>query len=271
MKRRPWFVIYGVVSALTLIIARGANAQAPAPAPAGSKSWIENRAAIEQYLATTDVVKLEEIGVGVTKPWRADFPPGGLVARMAWKPIRPGLYQGYWESYKSEIAAYEIDKILALDMVPPTVEKRIKGDLGAAVLWVSPSKSFKELGGVPKPPPAQAAQFNRDMLRAKMYDNLIANKDPNLGNWLVDQEWNLILIDHTRSLTSTRDMYHELQRVDAGLWEKMTALTEESLTAGLSKWLGKGEIRAILQRRDKMQEIIDKLVAKHGEAAVYVR
>ena len=28
--------------------------------------------------------------------------------------------------------------------------------------------------------------------RAKMFDNLIGNLDPNLGNWLVDPEWNLI-------------------------------------------------------------------------------
>jgi hypothetical protein len=104
-----------------------------------------------------------------------------------------------------------------------------------------------------------------------MYDNLIANRDPNLGNWLVDPEWNIILIDHSRSLTTTRDLYHELQRVDAPLWEKMKALSDERLAPVLGKWLNSGEIRAILQRRDKMQEIVDKLVAKLGEAAVFVR
>ena len=31
---------------------------------------------------------------------------------MAWKTIRPGFHSGYWESYKSEIAAYELDKLL---------------------------------------------------------------------------------------------------------------------------------------------------------------
>ena len=68
---------------------------------------------------------------------------------MAWKAIKPGRKDGYWESYKSEIAAYELDKLLGLGMIPPTVEKRVKGELGAAVMWASPTKSFKELGGVP--------------------------------------------------------------------------------------------------------------------------
>ena len=30
-----------------------------------------------------------------------------------------------------------------------------------------------------------------------MFDNLIGNIDPNLGNWLLDEEWNIILIDHS--------------------------------------------------------------------------
>ena len=43
---------------------------------------------------------------------------------------------------KSEIAAHELDKLLGLNMVPPTVERRYKGDMGAAVMWCSPTKSF---------------------------------------------------------------------------------------------------------------------------------
>lgn len=271
MRRRSWFVSYGVVGALALLIAHGSAAQTPAPASVSSKTWLQNPEAVERYLATADIVELEPIGVGVTNPWRAELAPGGPASRMAWKPVRPGRYQGFWESYTSEIAAYEIDKLLDLDMVPPTVERRVSGDLGAAILWVSPSTSFKELGGLPKAPPAHTVHFNRDILKAKMFHNLIANQDPNLGNWLVDPAWNVILIDHTRALTTSRDLYHELQRVDADLWERMKALDQETLTAALSRWLGRGEIRAILQRRDKMQDIIDELVATHGEANVYVR
>jgi hypothetical protein len=38
------------------------------------------------------------------------------------KAIRPGRQTGYWESYKSEMAAYELDKLLDLQMIPPTVD-----------------------------------------------------------------------------------------------------------------------------------------------------
>jgi hypothetical protein len=250
----------------------GVSARGQAAAEAeNAKTWVGNETAVEEYLKTAKITKIENIGTGVTNPKRAYLEPGGLCESMAWKPIRPGMYQGYWESYKAEIAAYQIDKLLDLHMIPPTVERRIDGDKGAAVMWASPTKSFKELGGLPSAPPQHFASWNRQIVDAKMFDDLIGNRDPNLGNWLVDPAWNLILIDHTRALTNTKDRPHQLTRIDRELWDKMNALTEESLTAAVGEWLGKGEIKAILERRTKMQEDIDKLVKKNGEAAVFIQ
>jgi hypothetical protein len=237
---------------------------------ASSKTWLDRRQALEDYLKIAEVIKMEEIGLGVTKPRRAYLAPGGLVDRMAWKTIRPGIHEGFWESYRSEIVAYELDKLLGLDMIPPTVERRVKGEVGAAIMWISPAKSFKDLGGPPSAPPDKLAAWSRQLIRAKMFDNLICNIDPNLGNWLVDPAWNLILIDHTRSFTTKKDMVHVLTRIDRGLWDRMKALTVESLTSVLGNWIGNREIRAIIERRDRMQGVIDKLVAAKGEAAVFV-
>jgi hypothetical protein len=245
--------------------------QAATETPTSAKTWLDKRQAMEDYLKTADVIKMEEIGVGVTRPRRAYLAPGGLVDRMAWKTITPGLHEGFWESYKSEIAAYELDKLLGLEMIPPTVERRVKGDVGAAIMWVSPTKSFKDLGGPPTPPSLKAAVWNRQLVRAKMFDNLIGNIDPNLGNWLVDPSWNLLLIDHTRSFTTKKDMVHQMTRIDQELWDKMKTLTVESLTPALQKWIGNREIRAIIERRDRMQTVIEKLIATNTEAAVFVR
>jgi hypothetical protein len=261
------------VVALTLAVATNAgyvHAQ-EAAAAASAKTWTDQRQALEEYLKTAEVVKIEDIGVGVTKPRRAYLAPGGLVDRMVWKVIRPGVSQGFWESYKSEIAAYELDKFLELNMIPPTVERHFKGDTGAAVMWAAPTKSFKEMGGPPAAPPQKAASWNRQIVRAKMFDNLIANIDPNLGNWLVDPAWNLILIDHTRSFTTKKDMVHEMGSIDRDLWDRLKGLTVESLTPVLGKWMGNREIKAIIERRDRMQGVIDKMIASKGEAAVFLQ
>jgi len=240
---------------------------AQAPEATSAKTWIQDAQAIEDYIKSAKVVSMKELSVGVTKPKRAELTPGGPVAAIAWKKIIPGRYDGYWESYKSEIAAYELDKLLGLGMVPPTVEKQVEGDLGAAVMWVSPTKSFKELGGVPGqkgvqgPPPVKMGTWTIQITRAKMFDDLIGNTDPNLGNWLVDPAWNLILIDHTRAFMSN-NLYHQLVQVDTELWDKMKALDEASLTATVGHWLDKREIKGILERRDKMQQVVDKLQKK---------
>ncbi len=254
------------VSALTPV---AALAQAPAEAPVSSKIWLDKRGEFEEYLKTAEVVGLEELKVGVTKPRKATLAPGGLVGAIAWKVVPPGRTTGYWESYKSEIAAYELDKMLGLDMVPPTVEKRVKGDLGAAVMWCSGVKSFKDLGGVPTPPGRYIAGWTRQLSRAKMFDNLIGNLDPNLGNWLVDPAWNLILIDHTRAFTSDKGLVHKkMDFIDRALWDKLNALTIEDLTEKLGAWVGKGELRAMLQRRDAMVASYEKQAKANPDSVI---
>ena len=78
-------------------------------------------------------------------------------------------------------------------------------------------------------------------------------------------------IDYTRSFTPKKDMVHQMTRIDQELWDKMKALTVESLTPALQKWIGNREIRAIIERRDRMQTVIEKLIATNTEAAVFVR
>ena len=206
--------------AVSVLVAAIVPAVAQQAVPESARTWIGRAEQIEQFIREAEVVDIKDIGTGVTNPKRAELAPGGLVARIAFKPIRPGNYHGHFESYESEIVAYELDKLLGLGMTPPTVEKRIAGDLGAAVMWAAPTRSFTEFGGPPTAPAAQMARWNYQLIRAKMFHNLIYNKDPNLGNWLVDPAWNLILIDNSRAFTTATRMVHELTRVDQNLWDR---------------------------------------------------
>jgi hypothetical protein len=245
---------------LSLLVTLALLGAAQASAPASANIWEARTAEVEEYLRTAPVTKIQEVPIGVTKPRRAFTQPGGLAGSFAWKPIRPGLYHGYWESYKSEIAAYELDKRLDLDMVPVVVERRIDGDLGAAVLWLEGVRSWETVLPLPKPP-----TWGAQLARMKMFDDLVGNSDRNKGNMLIDEAWNLYLIDHSRAFVRDRKLPAELQNIDRALWQRMQALDEASLTEALGKWLDRVQIRAILERRDRMQREIDKLVAKFGE------
>jgi hypothetical protein len=245
-------------------------AQAPvaaAPAAVGSaKIWPGREAEIEDYLRTSPFTRVEDVPIGVTKPRRGYFAEGGLVVSAAWKVLRPGRPNGFWESYKSEIGAYEMDKLLGLNMVPPAVEKVWKGDRGAAVLWVQPVRSWKAVENLPKPD-----RWNLEAIRMKMFDNLIGNSDRNAGNFLVDDEWNLFLIDHSRAFVNDTKLPFTMVRIDKPLWEKMQALDEARLMERLGPWMDKASVRAILKRRDKMQQTIDKMVKTTNESVVFIR
>jgi hypothetical protein len=243
---------------LTLVLV-GLVAQAPTPS-ASANIWQGRTEAVEEYLRTTPVTKIQDVPIGVTKPKRAFTEPGGLARSFAWKPIRPGLYNGYWESYKSEIAAYELDKFLELHMVPVVVERRIEGDLGAAVLWLEGVRSWEAVLPLPKPP-----TWGARLARMKMFDDLVGNSDRNKGNMLIDEAWNLYLIDHSRAFARDRKLPAQLQNIDRALWQRMLALDEAGLTNVLGRWLDRTQIRAVLERRDRMKQEIDKLVAKHGD------
>lgn len=233
----------------------------------GSKIWIDRHAEIEEYLKSAVIEREEAVPVGVTKPMRCYLAPGGPVQSIVWKPLPPGRHRGFWDSYKAEIAAYALDKMLGLNMVPTAVERRHEGNLGAAVMWVEDTRVWKISEPIRGPDPVA---WDRQVIRMKMYDNLIGNTDRNQGNLLVDSAYNLILIDHSRGFTAGKKLMTTLSRVDPEFWERIQALTLEQLQERLGQWIDKGQIRDILARRDAMQKAIDRLVKEKGEAA-YLR
>jgi hypothetical protein len=241
----------------------------PQEAAAVSRSariWEGRNAEFEAYIRDTPIDHFEEVPIGVTHPKRAYFKPGGLVGSVAWKILPPGRPAGYWESYKSEIAAYELDKLLDMGMVPVAVEKKWNHETAAAILWLSPIHPWKEME-----PKAKPAKWVRQVSRMKMFDNFICNKDRNAGNLLVDDDWNLYLIDHSRAFVTDKDMAVKMQSIDREFWQRIQELDEAKLTAALGTWVDKANIRAMLARRDRMKIEIEKLVAASGEANVYLK
>ncbi len=250
-----------------LVARQGVHSPASPVTAATAKAWVDDAEAIEAHLRTAEVTTIEDIGTGVTHPRRAHLRPSAPVESLVWKVLPPGRRGGFWESYKSEIAAYELDKLLGMNMVPPAIERRIGGDTGAAVMWVGSMKSVKELGGKVPSGPA----WNRPLRMMMMFDNLIANIDRNAGNILVGSPGELILIDHSRAFITDTKLVQKVERVDARLWDRMRALTRDDLTRALGSWLEADQIAAIIQRRDDMVAAVDKLVAKNGSARVIIQ
>lgn len=220
----------------------------------GAKVWVGRYQEIEDYLRTGECVSVQVFGPA--RAARCTLRPGGPVARMAWRSVPPGSHRGFRESYKTEIAAYELDKLLKLDMVPPTVERQLQGAEGAAQLWI---ENVVDRKAGESPEGANREHWENQLARMTMFDNLIGNKERNRANMLRDAAWNLVLIDHSRAFGTGADLIHEINRIDAECWARIENLTPNQLDVALGAWLGEEEIRAILQRREKMRTKIRAL------------
>jgi hypothetical protein len=253
-----------------LALTAAGRIQQAQPAAAGcARVWVGQEQAIEDALRTAAIERVDVVPIGVTKPKRAFFAKGAPMASAAWKALRPGYRSGYYESYKSEIAAYELDQLLGLQMVPPAVERTVEGETGAVVLWLEGVKGWDK----DRPAKGPEPEWSRQISRMKLFDQLIANIDRNQGNLLYDADWHLFLIDHSRAFTDRTNLrgMAAVGLVDQKLWDSINALTREDLQRVLGPWLEARAIDAILARRERMREEVKKSVAKLGEARVFLR
>jgi hypothetical protein len=240
----------------------------PAPAPASAKVWVGRYAEYEEFLRTAPIDREEGIKIGVTGPRRAFFTPGALAESATVKRLPPGRRGGFYESYKSEIAAYKLDRLLQLDMVPPTVERQVGNDLASMQLWVEGTRMLKEVQAQKLRAPDPEA-WNRQLHRVQVFDDLVGNIDANAGNLLFDPAWNFIKVDHSRCFTSTRKLPFKLSRIDQPFYERVKALTEDSVHEELGDLIDGRAVIALLGRRDEIIKTFEELAKKRGAAVVF--
>lgn len=254
--------------------------------PAGQfkSEEIRDHATWEEFLksaAITGEIQMKE-SEGVTRPWRLTLEKDGVTRQAIWKDVM-GRVKGYMESWKAEIAAYRLSKALELNMVPPTVEKERQGKSGSCQLWIEYWKDyFTIVNEERQPPPGRVTSFLRAVFLQRAFDNLICNADRHTKNYLITDDWRMILIDHSRAFykgpeSTTRLVYDENNRISRGFVmdqlprkfvNALRALDAPRVREIVGEYLTDEEISDTLKRRDLIIAWIDKHIAEKGEAYV---
>jgi hypothetical protein len=278
-------VIGGLVVAFGTWGAVAAHQAAPAAAPSTQAAVVETAAqyqgaAAEEFLRKAKVVRVKPIGIGVTLPEKATLELDGVEHFAAFKTIdekRLGMTQfgsappemNFQDSWQLEIPAYTVDMIIGLGMVPATIERRINNKIGSLQWWVTSMMPEAERAKTKLDPPDSEA-WNREVLKMKLFDQLIYNVDRHANNILITQDFHLRLIDHSRSFRAQKTLKdpQQLTRFSKSLLEGLKRLTYEDLKKQTGKYLMDAQIKTLIQRRDAILELAAKLVAEKGEAAV---
>ncbi len=268
----------GIVFLLVAMALQGAAAEAPQPAVA-----LVGEAG-EIFLHTAEIVKLEEFETkGITRPLRATLTDGDLTLRavfkdvdhldVKWKTDDGRIFFNVIDHYKNEIASYELDKLLGLGMVPPTVERQIGRDVGSLQFWVEGSMTEWDRKRVEKLSPPDMEAWNNQISTIKLYLQLIWDTDfNNISNVMVDTHyWKIWKIDASRAFYTNPKLRNEdsINRFSRRFLTALEGLDREILEKTFKPWLSKRQIKNLWQRRNRILELAEERVAEFGESVLY--
>jgi hypothetical protein len=228
--------------------------------------------ALERFLATAEIVRVEALDEGITEPERLVLEAGSERHRAIFKDVdiqEQGLSRNlrfemdFTDRYVYEVAAYRLDRYLGLRLVPPTVVREVNGRRGSAQYWIEGAISGEEAiaqGYSFRDP----ERYRRGILFMRILDALILNVDRNRTNVLITTyDDGFHLIDHSRAFRQGR----RLPRWETGwgatavpgeVTERLRSLDREVLCELLGDLLEDRQIRPILKRRDALLRQLEK-------------
>ncbi len=256
------------------------HAQAAASAPAAELSTEQ----IKTFLKTAKVIRTRSTDKGVTAPKRLTLSDGvtthdavfqaiderKMVAQMGGGGRQETTELNFVDSYKYNIAAYELSRLLELDhMMPVYVERRVNGELGS-ISWFVPTLMDESDRLKKKIQPPSATDWNHQMYRMRVFSALVRDTDRNLTNVLISPAWKVIMIDFSRAFRMQPELQHvsDLGRIDRRLLTRLESLTRDAVKKATGDFLTKSELDAVMVRRDLLVAHFKKRIAELGEDKV---
>lgn len=271
MLTRVTLLLVLALAPVTASMPRSQTATATAPAAAGL-----TLDAKEQFLKEAKIVKEHGVKKGVTGTVRATLREGPMEHDASiqtideYKPIfqsTAGTEMDFRDSYRYNVGAYRLSRLLELEMIPATVERSFRGKTASYTWWIDDVMMDEGERLKNKQLAPDLDQWNEQMWAVRVFDQLIANVDRNLGNLLIDKNWRVWMIDHSRAFRRTAELKSpgNLTRCDRGLLQRLKGLDKANVKKAVGDALADWEIEAMLKRRDLIVEHFEKA----GATALY--
>jgi hypothetical protein len=164
---------------------------------------------IKQFLRTAKVVNSRGVAKGVTNTLRLTLSDGTITHDASFQPIDKrethaqfamgGSELNFVDSYKYNIAAYMLAELVGFDdMMPVYVERKWDGQTGSLSWWL-PVKMDELERHKRKLEAPDTDDWNNQMYKIRVFDQLVYDTDPNLTNVLISEDWKIWRIDFSRA------------------------------------------------------------------------
>lgn len=232
------------------------------------------------FLRTAEVVAAERLSTGITKPWRLTLTDGALTHDAVFQAVdtkedvaRLGARRElrFVDSYRYNIAAYELAVLLGLgEMIPVTVEREWKGQTGALSWWIDDVMFDEATRIAQRLRPDDVAAWSVQMARMGIFAELVHDTDRNRTNILYTHDWRVKMIDFSRAfrIWDRLQRPEDLTQIETELFERLVSLSRDELERAVGPQLTAGEINGVLERRDRLVVHFRQLIDRSGEAAV---
>jgi len=232
----------------------------PLPRQVGSRPASMSDDELEVFLREAEIVLVEDLGRGITKPKRVVLERDGIQVWAIFKDVRykeqrMGItiveFADHWHN---EVAAYKLDRLMGLEAVPVTVEREVGGRRGSLQFWVHGLVNWRTVSEAGKVP-GNWCEMRPQYQVLKVFDALVHNLDRTQENLAFEKsDWKLILIDHSRTFAARPKILDKIESeflvVTPAMAKRLEALTEDSVLAATEPYLNLGQVRALMTRRD---------------------
>jgi len=235
---------------VTVVDQAGAQALVPEDHPrhVGWRAGDLTTPQLEQLLQKGDIVAVDTQTTNGTPRTVAKISDGANSVLAVFEKSERGVYPG--------VAAYRVDRLLDLEMVPVTVRREVRGDSGSLQFLPGNNsdeaeRSAQGLGG------SASCSIVDQWSAMYVFDVLIFNEGRTQSRIMYDKSsWDLILSEHDRAFAAKKGRPAHLQKaaisVSPGWKAALAELNDEVLQETLGDVLDPRRLKALMSRRDEL-------------------
>ena len=227
--------------------------------------------AIEAFLKTAPIVSIKkDATTGRTMPWKITLDDGKTKLQGMFKRVHSPWPDPMVDSYKYELAAYELSKLLDLEIIPPTVEREIEGTRGSLQCFVPDCMSETDRERLLLQPPDLKAFLGR-LDEIRVFEALVNETCLDKDDILIQQPgWKVYRVDFAEAFAPNPGLAAgcPINRCPRRLFEHLQKTPRRIVESTLQSYLSEDEIGAIFDRKKRIIARLEGLMKTEGERNV---